>query len=110
MTQTNQDQALLVLCTCPDQPCAEELSKVLLQQQLAACVQIMPALMSMFFWEQKLCQESEHLLVIKTLAKHWPALEQYLREQHPYEVPEIIALQAAAVSQPYQQWLQQTVQ
>lgn len=109
MKPNETKQALLVLCSCPDQACAERLACELLQQQLAACVQIVPGLKSMFFWEQNLCQESEHLLVIKTLAEHWQALEAMLRQQHPYEVPEIIALQADAVSQPYQQWLQQTL-
>jgi len=110
MKQTDQDRALLVLSTCPDQACAERLASDLLQHELAACVQIVPGLTSMFMWQQKLCHETEHLLVIKTMAKHWQLLEQQLRIQHPYEVPEIIAIEAEAVSLPYHQWLQQSLQ
>ncbi len=109
MIRNEPNQALLMLCTCPDQACAERLASELLQQRLAACVQIVPGLTSVFFWAQNLCQETEHLLVIKTLTRHWQVLELKLRQQHPYEVPEIIALQADAVSQPYQRWLQQTL-
>lgn len=102
-------QLLLVQCACPSQACAEALARDVLQQRLAGCVQIMPAMTSMYYWEQKLCQETECLQVIKSIAQHWPALEARLRAQHPYEVPEIIAIKAAAVSRPYQRWLQQVL-
>ncbi len=107
--QHDNEQMLLVLSSCPDQDCAERLATLLLQQQLAACVQILPGLTSMYVWEQKLCQESECLLVIKTVTANWIRLEVTLRQQHPYDVAEIVAIEANAVSQPYQQWLLQTM-
>lgn len=80
----------LVYCTCPDDAVARELAGALVERRLAACVNIVPGLTSVFFWEGEAQAEPEVLLLIKTSAAAYPALEQAILEQHPYELPEIV--------------------
>jgi periplasmic divalent cation tolerance protein len=102
-------EALVILCTCPDHAIASGLARSLVEQRLAACVNIVPAIRSIYSWQGKLCDDDEVLLVIKTLQSRYPALEDWLREHHPYDVPELIALRAEAVSAPYLAWLADAV-
>jgi periplasmic divalent cation tolerance protein len=96
---------LVVLCTAPDAPTASRLAETLVAERLAACANLLPAVQSVYRWEGKVERAAEVLLIIKTTAAHYPALEARLRELHPYEVPEIIALPITAGSAPYLRWL-----
>ncbi len=71
---------------------AREMSKGIVENRLAACVNIVPKIESYFRWEDKVEFDEEALLVIKTTEKKFPALMAYVKEQHPYELPEIIAV------------------
>lgn len=82
----------MVYCTCPDEDVARELAGALVEKRLAACVNIVPGLTSVFFWEGEAQAEPEVLLLIKTSASAYPALEQAILEQHPYELPEIVGV------------------
>jgi periplasmic divalent cation tolerance protein len=82
---------LLVLCTCPPEA-AERLASALVEEQLAACVNALPGIQSVYRWQGALERSAETLLLAKTTAERYPALESRLRELHPYELPEIIAL------------------
>jgi len=82
---------LLVLTTFPDQGQAEALAARLVRERLAACVNILPRMVSFYEWEGRLERGEEHLIVAKTRGARYPALEAALREAHPYELPEIIA-------------------
>lgn len=95
----------VVLCTCPDQQTAENLARHLVQQQLAACVNIVPGLTSVYRWEGQIESASECLLLIKTAQQLYPELEACLLQQHPYAVPEIIALPITQGAPAYLQWL-----
>ncbi len=97
--------ALLVLCSCPDQVIAEQLAQTMVSQKLSACVQIVPGITSIYRWEEKICQENEVLLVIKTAADMIKTLTRWLVREHPYDVPEVIALPISAGSQIYIDWL-----
>jgi periplasmic divalent cation tolerance protein len=98
-------EALIILCTCPDDAIAGRLARSLVEQRLAPCVNIVPAIRSIYSWQGELCDDEEVLLVIKTLQSRFAALEAWLHEHHPYEVPEVVALRADQVSGPYLAWL-----
>lgn len=95
----------VVMTTLPDRSQANHIAKILVESQLAACVQIMPSMTSIYMWEGKLCQENEHLLLIKTVAANYEPLVVKLRSQHPYAVPEIIALPVTAIEDNYALWV-----
>ena len=97
-------ELIVVMTTFPDLNLANNIAKILVEEKLAACVQVMPSMISTYIWEGKLCQESEHLVLIKTIASNCESLAARLSSLHPYEVPEIIALPAIAVEQNYLLW------
>jgi periplasmic divalent cation tolerance protein len=83
---------LLVLTNCPDENSANALALALVESRLAACVNILPRLQSIYRWQGKIESAPEIPLLIKSTAAAYPALEARIRELHPYEVPEIVAL------------------
>lgn len=83
---------LLVLTNLPDRAAAERLAELLVDQQLAACVNILAPCRSVYRWKGALQHDEEHPLLVKTTVERYPALEQALRAGHPYELPEIIAV------------------
>ena len=95
----------LVLCTCPDADTANELAVGLVEQRLAACVNVLPGVTSVYGWEGRVEKSSEQLLLIKTEAAGLPGLEAFIKQQHPYEVPEIIAIPIEGGSQDYFDWI-----
>ncbi|MCH2064136.1 MAG: divalent-cation tolerance protein CutA [Roseibacillus sp.] len=96
----------VVLCTFPDLPQARHIGTLLVEKQLAACVNLIPAVESIFCWEGKISTESEVLAVFKTTAERLVELEQELLVRHPYEVPELLALPVANGSEAYLKWVQ----
>jgi len=84
--------ALLVLTNLPDRETAERLAGVLVEQRLAACVNILAPCGSVYRWKGAVQREEEHPVLIKTTAERYPALEAAIRAAHPYELPEIIAV------------------
>lgn len=81
----------LVLCNCPESA-AESIAQRLVEERLAACVNIIPKVTSFYRWQGKLCKDSEQTLLIKTMADRLPALTHRIRELHPYSLPEVISL------------------
>ena len=96
---------LLVLCTFPDTASARQIGTLLVERQLAACVNLVPAVESIYRWQGKVETAAETLAIFKTTAAAFPAFETALTKLHPYEVPEIIALDPAQVSAPYREWV-----
>ncbi|MBI4343527.1 MAG: divalent-cation tolerance protein CutA [Candidatus Omnitrophica bacterium] len=96
---------LLVLVTCPTPAVARRLARALLRQRLAACVNILPGVRSLFWWRGKVDQGKEVLLLIKTVRAHFPALRRRILSLHPYEVPEVIAFKIQAGHLPYLAWV-----
>jgi periplasmic divalent cation tolerance protein len=96
---------LLVLTTCPDDEHAESLSISLIEQGLAGCINRVPGISSVYRWEGALKSGTEVLLLIKTAAGTWPALEAEILRQHPYELPEIIAVPISRGHQRYLDWI-----
>ena len=97
--------AILVLCTCPDESVALDIARDLVTQGLAACVNRLAPIRSIYRWAGRVCEESEQLLLIKTTAARYEALEMRLKALHPYEIPEIIAIPVVAGSASYLDWL-----
>lgn len=86
------DQYRLVLCNTPS-ALAEELAKKLVEERLAACVNIIPGVKSIYRWEGKICVDEEKTLLIKSTAAKMPELTKRINELHSYDIPEIIALE-----------------
>jgi periplasmic divalent cation tolerance protein len=95
----------LVITTCPDMVVAESLADLLVGEHLAACVNILPAGRSVYEWQVRVEKEAEHVLLIKSRSDRLPALEARLREQHPYELPELIAVPIVEGLSPYLEWI-----
>jgi periplasmic divalent cation tolerance protein len=83
---------LLVLTNLPDRAAAERLAGSLIEQRVAACVNVLAPCQSVYRWENKVERAEEHPLLIKTTADRYAALESAIRAAHPYELPEIIAV------------------
>ena len=96
---------LLVLTHCPDQDVAEALAAALVDSRLAACVNIQAPCRSLYRWQGKIETATEIPLFIKSTAAHYAALEALIRQHHPYDVPEIIALPIAQGLPDYLNWL-----
>lgn len=97
--------ALLVHCTCPDAASAQRIARTLVEERLAACVQMVPAVQSVYRWQGQVQHDDEALLLIKTASVCWDALVARVIELHPYEVPELLAFSASSGSAPYLHWL-----
>ena len=85
------------------------LARALVQARAAACVNVVPAVTSLFWWQGKIDQAREVLLVIKTASRKMTALTVLVRRLHPYEVPEIIALPIQRGFPPYLRWIQDSL-
>ena len=95
---------LLALCTCP-RDAAAALAEALVDRRLAACVNIVPEITSVSRWQERRETAPESLLLIKTQKRVYPRLEQTLRELHPYELPEIIAVSLTQGLTAYLDWI-----
>jgi periplasmic divalent cation tolerance protein len=95
----------LILCTCPDRSSSEKIARRLVEGRLAACVNILPSLTSIYTWQDRLETAEEHLLLIKSAGDRYAAVEQAIRELHPYDLPEIIALPIARGLPDYLNWI-----
>jgi periplasmic divalent cation tolerance protein len=97
---------LIIFTTTPDEAEAESLAKQLIEQKLAACVQVLPKMKSFYFWKDELQIDSEHLVLIKTTVEKFAEVESFIKANHTYEVPEIISVQTDKVSRDYLNWLE----
>lgn len=100
----------LILCTFPDATSARQIGTALVEKQLAACVNLIPAVESIYRWQGKLETAAEVLAIFKTRAAVFPEFERELAVLHPYDVPEIIAIEPAAVSENYASWVAENTQ
>lgn len=98
-----------MLCTVPDLATGEALGRHLVEAGLAACVNLIPGMTSIYRWQGKLQQDAEALLIIKTRRDRFAALSAAVRERHPYELPEIIAVPLSAGLPAYLDWINQTL-
>ena len=97
--------ALLVFTTLPNADKAYEVAKVLVEEKLAACVNILPAVRSIYRWQDKLQDENEVLVMLKTRAENVERLKARILELHPYELPEVLAVPVESGYGAYLDWL-----
>jgi len=97
---------LVVLTTVPSNEEAEELAEKLINSKLAACVQVLPQMKSFYLWKGEVQKDSEYLLLIKTLDAKFSQLKKFIKKNHSYDVPEIVALPADRVSESYLKWIE----
>ena len=99
------DDVLLVLSTFPDAATARRIGREVVEQRCAACANIVPQIESIYWWEKKVENATETLVLFKTTADRYAALETTLRQLHPYDVPEIIALPVEQGLPDYLRWV-----
>lgn len=104
------DAHCIVLCTVPDAATGETLARALVEARLAACVNVLPGLTSIYRWQDRLHQDSELLLIAKTRRDHFTDLCTTLRSLHPYELPEIIAVPVIDGLPAYLGWIDQNLE
>ena len=96
---------LLVLTNLPDRASAEKLAVMLIEQRLAACVNILAPCDSVYRWQDEIQRDAEHPLLIKTTRDRYAGLEASIRANHPYELPEIIAVPVVQALPAYMNWV-----
>jgi periplasmic divalent cation tolerance protein len=103
---TAGEEVRVVLCNCPPEQAAE-IARAIVQRRLAACVNLLPGVRSIYRWEGEVCDDGETTLVVKTTGAGAAALCEALVELHPYDVPEVLALPVDAVGShaPYLRWV-----
>jgi len=100
---------LVVLVTAPSESAGRDIADVLLGMRLCACVSILPSVTSLYVWKGEVCQDEEVLLLIKTSATRFDELAATVRQNHPYDVPEIIATPIVEGSSDYLTWIDDSV-
>jgi periplasmic divalent cation tolerance protein len=96
---------LVVITNLPDRAAAEKLADALIEQRVAACVNILAPCRSVYRWKDAVQHDEEHPMLIKTTEERYPALEAAIRAGHPYELPEIIAVPAERGLPAYLDWV-----
>ena len=107
--QGNSLDYCLVLSTCPNQESAESIARQLVENKLAACVNIIPGLTSVYEWQGNIETSQEHLLLVKTKTTAFQAVETSILSRHPYELPEIISIPLNNGLANYLSWIDDNV-
>ena len=98
-------QPILVFSTHNEKNAAQELARKIVESQLAACVQVLDGATSIYTWNGRIEESSEVLMIIKSFAEHFDDLKNFIKENHPYEVPEIVAVKIENLSDDYFKWM-----
>ena len=98
-------KALVVLTTCPNVETADSIASALVRANVAACVNLIPGMTSIYVWKDELCRESEVQLVIKTTEDYVNKAFDLVRQLHPYELPEWLVLDASGSGSAYTNWM-----
>ncbi len=105
MVSAMETEARVVLCTVPTGDIAAQIARELIQRRLAACVNVIPGITSVYRWKGSITTDAEQLLVIKTSSSLMDSLQQAIQELHPYELPEIIAVPIVGGLPAYLAWI-----
>ncbi|MEN8183207.1 MAG: divalent-cation tolerance protein CutA [Myxococcota bacterium] len=106
-SSTEADAVEVIFVTAPGDEVAHSLARGLVEARLAACVNLVPGLRSIYRYEGRLHDDAEVLLVVKTCAARASALEAFVREQHPYDLPELVRIPVAGGSAAYLDWVRE---
>jgi len=108
MNMNDPNALLMVYCTCPDHAAAVSMAEGIVDAELAACVNIVPGLTSIYQWQGERKQGTEELLLIKTTNAAYQALQQHIIDSHPYELPEVIAVSIDTGLPAYLDWVRES--
>ncbi|CAG8539681.1 984_t:CDS:2 [Ambispora gerdemannii] len=109
MSQEDPVTARIVLVTCPDESVAKKLSRGLVEEKLAACVNVIHGLTSLYWWDGHIEEAAEQMLVVKTEDKHVREVTDYVNKNHGYEVPGVISIKIDKGSTKYLNWIKESV-
>lgn len=109
MSDAQGSNVVAVLTTAPNVEVAERIGETLVEEGLVACANVVPGVRSIFRWKGAVSHESEVLMILKTTTESLPALSRRVVDLHPYEVPEVIALDVRAGHEPYLDWVRAEV-
>ena len=109
MADNADEEFALVYVPCPDLETAERLGGALVEARLAACVNILPQMVSIYPWEGRVEREEETVMIDKTALRLAGAARDFVEGEHPYEVPAILVLPLASVNASYARWLCENV-
>jgi periplasmic divalent cation tolerance protein len=98
-----------ILCTCPTGEIAQNIAQQLVQEKLAACVNILPNIVSVYRWQENVVSETEVQLVIKSKEQYFNLLSDKIKQLHPYDTPEIIALNIQQGDKQYLNWINESL-
>jgi periplasmic divalent cation tolerance protein len=104
-----EDRIVVAFSTVSDDAAAARIARALVEERLVACVNRIAGVVSTYRWEGALHEDPEVLMIMKTRRGRVAALEKRLGELHPYEVPELVVVEAAAVGEPYARWVRSMV-
>jgi len=102
--EENLEELIIILCTVPGDGKADILADKLVENKLAACVNVIPGIKSIYYWQGEICKDEEKLLLIKTLRSHETKVYDYIKSNHPYQVPERLSLSVLKAGDDYQKW------
>ncbi|MFK8026886.1 MAG: divalent-cation tolerance protein CutA [Gammaproteobacteria bacterium] len=105
MPTINDQTMLLVMTTITDIDKGKLLARQIIEKQLAACCNIVPGITSIYRWKNELCEDQECLVVMKTTETRYIQLSKFIKQQHPYDTPELIALPVTHSTQEYLSWV-----
>jgi periplasmic divalent cation tolerance protein len=105
----NPSKLLVVVTSLPDLGAAKVLARALVEKNLAACVQLIDGIQSIYRWEGKVCEEHEVLLSAKTTESKWLEISAFIQNTHPYDLPEILAFSPEQYEQQYGKWVESEV-
>jgi len=105
----NPSKLLVVVTSLPSLEAAKGLARALVEQNLAACVQLTEGSQSIYRWEGKICEEQEVLLAAKTTEPKWLEILSFIKSAHPYELPEILAFAPDQYERQYGKWVESEV-
>ncbi|KAK9767424.1 hypothetical protein K7432_002823 [Basidiobolus ranarum] len=100
----------MIFVTCPGEEIAKRISRGLLTEKLVACINMIPKVTSMYWWDEEIEESTEVLLMIKTAQEKMNQVIQYVNDNHPYDVPEVISVKIDDGSREYLNWVADSVQ
>ena len=103
---TTNSSLLVVITSLPSLEQAQTIARQLVENRLAACVQIQQGVNSIYRWDGKICEENEVLLSAKTTAANWEEIRTFIHNNHPYDLPEIMAFTPIEYEQQYGKWIE----
>jgi periplasmic divalent cation tolerance protein len=108
-TPLNPSKLLVVVTSFPNVESAQALARVLVEKNLAACVQLMSGIQSTYRWKGRICEEQEVLLSAKTTESKWSEISIFIQSTHPYDLPEILAFAPEQYEEQYGKWVESEV-